>query len=127
MATVHVSPFSGSWYPGTAAELDRLIAACFEESRRRTGPFLPRAHAFIVPHAGLAYSGTVAAAAYRDIEQLRPERVIVLGFPHHGGLQGIAAPDVESIATPLGDVAVETNVPGVRRVVEARLCDHSFE
>jgi hypothetical protein len=72
------------------------------------------------------YSGTVAAAAYRAIEQRRPETVVLLAFPHRGGLKGVVSPDVDAITTPLGEVPV-ASFDGFPRVPEARLCDHSFE
>src|SRR5260370_30534281 len=128
MQAIHNSPFSGSWYPGHAGELERLLEERFVESCTRTGPYLLRdALGFVTPHAGPAYSGCVAAAHYRAIQRLRPEQIVVLAFPHHGGLQGIGVPDVEAISTPLGDVPIHAAFEGFPRVPEAQLCDHSFE
>ena len=65
MAAVHISPFSGAWYPSEAAELDRLLEELFETSRSRTGPYLfPDGIGFVVPHAGPQYSGAVAASVH---------------------------------------------------------------
>ncbi|HUI57279.1 MAG TPA: AmmeMemoRadiSam system protein B [Bryobacteraceae bacterium] len=129
MPAVHISPFSGSWYPEAAADLEHLLEERFEESCRRTGPFLfPDGLGFVVPHAGPAYSGTVAAAVYRSIGQQQPERIVLLAFPHHGGLRGVAAPDVETIATPFGEVPICGEWPGgFVRLAEESVCDHSFE
>src|ERR1035441_5621629 len=93
MSAVHASPFSGSWYPEHASELRSLLENLFGHSRRRAPFLFPDGLGFVVPHAGPAYSGTVAAAAYRAIEQQAPERVVLLAFPHRGGLNGVAAPD----------------------------------
>jgi len=60
---------------------------------------------------GSAYSGTVAAAVYRSLEQQKPERIVVLAFPHRGGLEGLAIPDVETISTPLGEVPSTVSLP----------------
>ncbi|HEY2015010.1 MAG TPA: AmmeMemoRadiSam system protein B [Bryobacteraceae bacterium] len=132
MLANHVSPYSGSWYPENAVELERLLDERFTQSCGRTGPYLlPDALGFVTPHAGPAYSGTVAAAVYRTLQQLQPETIVVLGFPHHGGLGGVAIPDVDSISTPLGDVridpAIDVRFTRFRRVSEAQVCDHSFE
>lgn len=129
MSAVHSSPFAGSWYPQSAGDLERLLDDRFTESLRRTGPYLPPgALAFVTPHAGPAWSGTVAAAVYRAIAQQQPERIVVLAFPHHGGLGRVAIPDVHVISTPLGDVPVDAGFDGeFPRVAEAQLCDHSFE
>jgi hypothetical protein len=128
MATLHKSPFAGSWYPGEAAPLESLLADRFAESEHRTGPFLPAgAVAYVVPHAGPAYSGTVAAAVYRSLAAQPPERVVLLAFPHRGGLTGVAAPDVDRIATPFGEIAVDGDFGDFPRVPESRVCDHSGE
>jgi len=129
MGAVHISPYSGAWYPESASELERLLEERFEQSLERTGPYLfPDGIGFVTPHAGPAYSGTVAAAVYRSLEQQRPERIVLLAFPHHGGLKGVAAPDVDAIATPLGEVAIDRAfASGFTRVAEDRVCDHSFE
>lgn len=99
------------------------------ESCDRTGPFLPPdALAFVTPHAGPAYSGTVASAVYRAIRQQRPEHVVVLAFPHQGSFGGVAIPDVDVISTPLGEVPVDAGFAGkFPRVAESQVCDHSFE
>jgi len=126
MTAVHNSPFAGSWYPESAAELSRLLANVFEESRKRTGPHLDAgALGYVVPHAAPVYSGTVAAAVYRAIEQQKPEQIVLLAFPHRGGLTGFATPDVDAIWTPLGPVPFEPE--DLRRVAEREVCDHSLE
>ena len=129
MSAVHVSPFSGTWYPALAVELDQLIEQRFELSRKRTGPHLfGNALGFVVPHAGPEYSGVVAASVYRSLRQQKPERIVVLAFPHHGGLRGVAVPDVQSISTPLGAVTIDGFLSEVfPRVAEGQVCDHSFE
>ncbi len=135
MATVHASPFSGTWYPGDPEELRGLLDELFEASRKRTGEYLlPGALGFVVPHAGLVYSGGVAAAAYRYLEQLRPKRVVILGFAHRGAPDGLWIPKVDAIATPLGDVPVDAKLVG-ELIAEPEfgvaavrsVCDHSVE
>jgi hypothetical protein len=129
MQTVHISPFGGAWYPEQPAALESLLDTSFDQSRQRTGPFLfPDGLGYVVPHAGPQYSGTVASAVYRSLERQQPERIVVLAFPHQGGLRGIAIPDVETIATPLGEVPIDRQfAAGFARVPEDQVCDHSFE
>ena len=129
MAAVHVSPFSGTWYPAEPGELDRLLAERFETSRRRTGPYLlPDGMGFVVPHAAPEYSGVVAAAVYRSLRQQKPERIVLLAFPHRGGLRGVAVPEVRAVSTPFGPVAIDAFLPErFPRVAEPLVCDHSFE
>ena len=131
----HLSPFGGSWYPGDASELRNLLDRLFADSERRTGCYLPsRAAGFVVPHAGLVYSGTVAAAVYRHIRALDPERVVLLGFSHGGAPPGAWIPDVAAIRTPLGEVAVDREFTAALAehgefgvLDEQTLCDHSVE
>ena len=129
MAAIHISPFSGTWYPAQAAALDRLLAERFESSRRRTGPYLlPDGLGFVVPHAAPEYSGVVAASVYRCLRQQNPERIVLLALPHRGGLRGAAVPDIRAVSTPLGSVPIDDFLsPRFPRVPEPLVCDHSFE
>lgn len=135
MTTAHVTPFAGSWYPARRAELETLLDTLFDASLQRTGDdLLPHPLAFVVPHAGLVYSGTVAAAAYRNLQAARPRRVFILGFAHSGGRPGVSIPDVTAFQTPLGEVEVDSaavralaaSVP-FAMTPEGRVCDHSVE
>ncbi len=135
MAAVHISPFGGQWYPDQPHELRSLLDDLFEKSLQRTGPYLlSRAAGFVVPHAGLMYSGVVAAAAYRHLRENPPERVVLLGFCHRGGPHTIAIPDICGFKTPLGCVPVDRAAmedlaasPAFHLVPEDRVCDHSVE
>ncbi len=123
MAAAHISPYAGTWYPERAAELEKLLDACFARPISAATP--SGALGFVVPHAAPQWSGAVSAAVYREIERQRPERIIVLAFPHRGGLRGVAVPDVSVIRTPLGPLPLEPlDFPAAP---EACLCDHSFE
>ncbi len=134
-SSTHVSPYSGTWYPGDKPELSSLLDDLWRKSGERTGACLvPGGHAFLAPHAGLVYSGTVAAAAYRHLEQQQPRCVLLAGFSHHGGPPGISIPDIGEFATPLGRVAIDHEMARrlvsegpFQRMPEAGLCDHSVE
>ncbi len=131
----HASPYSGSWYPGDPAELRTLLGELWDKSAERTGScLLSGGRAFITPHAGLVYSGTVAAAVYRHIERERPQRVLLAGFSHRGSPPGIGIPEVDVYETPLGRTAVDreladrlTAAEPFRKTAESKVCDHSIE
>lgn len=135
MHAVHVSPYGGTWYPGCRTDLERLLDDLFDCSRQRTGAYLlANALGFVVPHAGLEYSGAVAAAAYRHVRQQQPGRAVILGFAHRGGPAGVSIPDIDEYETPLGEAAIdrETMERLARHrpfqfVAEDRICDHSVE
>ena len=134
-AACHSSPYSGSWYPGDAVELREMLAHLFAESEQRTGGFTAtRASGFVVPHAGLVYSGAVAAAAYRQVRAVQPRRIVLLGFSHSGAARGVWIPEIDAFRTPLGDVPVDRELraellaSGAFGSLDERLlCDHSVE
>ncbi len=81
--------------------------------------------ALIAPHAGYAYSGRVAAAAFatlRDSAQTIT-RVVLIGPAHYVHVRGIAAPTVDAFETPLGRVPVDlealSTVADLRFVTQA--------
>jgi len=73
--------------------------------------------ALIVPHAGLIYSGPVAASAYQTAKNLseKIKRVILIGPSHQVAFQGIATPTVKFFRTPLGDIELDT--PALEQLV----------
>ena len=84
---------AGTFYEGTPERLRRQVDACFID------PVPPQKERFIgavVPHAGLMYSGHVAAAFY-GLADL-PKRLVIL-CPNHTGFGHFAAINRES---PLG-------------------------
>ena len=96
---------AGAFYEGRADRLKAQVDACFaanppvpEEKQRFIGA--------VVPHAGLMYSGHVAAAFYGLAEL--PKRLIIL-CPNHTGAGHFAAINREGAwRTPFGDVAIDT-------------------
>lgn len=134
-ASFHESPYAGSWYPDDPSELRALLDRVFTDSRQRTGPYLrPGALAFVVPHAGIVYSGVVAAAVYRHLEQMASRRVVLLGFCHRGAPPGLWIPRIDAFLTPLGELALDRALaaelaarPEFGFLPEASVCDHSIE
>ena len=97
---------AGSFYEETPERLRAQVNACFAaneqpaEKRRFIGA--------VVPHAGLMYSGHVAAAFYALAEL--PKRFIIL-CPNHTGFGHFAAINREgSWRTPLGDAKIDTRL-----------------
>lgn len=95
---------AGSFYEGTPARLRAQVEACFA-----VNPPAPQKQRFIgavVPHAGLMYSGHVAAAFYAVAEL--PRRFVIL-CPNHTGAGHFAAINREGAwRTPFGDVPIDT-------------------
>lgn len=95
---------AGMFYEATAPRLRAQLEECFADN-----PPPGSKQSFIgavVPHAGLMYSGHVAASFY-SIADL-PRRLIIL-CPNHTGLGHFAAINREGAwRTPFGDVPVDT-------------------
>lgn len=97
---------AGSFYPREPAVLagtvDRLLDATATD-------FAERPSAVIVPHAGYAYSGPVAAVAYAGLRRWASAiaRVALLGPAHFALLEGCATTSATSWRTPLGEVRVD--------------------
>ncbi|MGZ4388349.1 MAG: AmmeMemoRadiSam system protein B [Gaiellaceae bacterium] len=106
MSGVRQPVAAGLFYPARADEL----AATVERLLAAAEPPLPggRLRALVVPHAGYAYSGAVAAAAFAT---LRPQpagvRLALLGPSHYVPLDGAAVTAADAWRTPLGDVPVD--------------------
>jgi len=94
---------AGTFYEGTPERLREQVAACFAENPAPTAK--ERFIGAVVPHAGLMYSGHVAAAFYALAEL--PRRFIIL-CPNHTGAGHFAAINRGGAwQTPLGDVQVD--------------------
>ena len=68
--------------------------------------------AIIAPHAGLMYSGPVAAHAYRLLRDRRFDVAVLVGPSHFVGFDGVAVVPSGGFETPFG---VARDRRGVRR------------
>lgn len=77
------------------------------------------AAAYVVPHAGYAYSGPTAARVYARLRRHADgiKRVILAGPAHYVPLDGCAGPAAEGWRTPLGETPIDTE--GVRELAHA--------
>ena len=124
---------AGLFYPEQAAVLGttikRLLAAVAPTPA-------PPSKALIVPHAGLLYSGPIAASAYASIYSQRQHvrRVVLLGPCHKSTLAGLALPQASHFATPLGQVPIAhalvellASNPQIRLSDTAHAQEHALE
>jgi AmmeMemoRadiSam system protein B len=80
---------AGSWYPASEAALAAAVDAHLEAAGDRPRA-LGRLVALIAPHAGLMYSGPVAAYAYRELRQHAIDVAVLVGPSHFEGFDGVA-------------------------------------
>jgi AmmeMemoRadiSam system protein B len=108
IATVRRAAVAGSWYPGTAEaiaqEVDRHLAAAGEVA-------VPgRLVALVSPHAGLRYSGPVAAFGYGLLRGRADLTVVLVGPSHRVAFEGVALYPRGAWESPLGRVPVDEAV-----------------
>ena len=60
----------------------------------------------IAPHAGLLYSGPVAAHAYAPLRHCRYSAIIIVGPSHFVGFHGVSIWPRGAWESPLGDVKI---------------------
>ena len=110
---------AGTFYEATTERLRAQVDACFAAN-----PSVPRKQRFlgaVVPHAGLVYSGHVAAAFYALAEL--PKRLIIL-CPNHTGAGHFAAIHREGAwRTPLGEVPIDAPLAGALMAETKLLAD----
>jgi AmmeMemoRadiSam system protein B len=95
---------AGSWYPGRKEALAQELEAYLAGSDAKVAG---RLLALISPHAGLRYSGAVAAFGYSLLRGWRDVSVVLVGPSHRVAFDGCAVHATGLWQTPLGDVPVD--------------------
>jgi AmmeMemoRadiSam system protein B len=103
---VRPSPIAGQWYPGTADRLRSQITSFLQGAQ--VAPIDGQIVGLVVPHAGITYSGEVAAHAYRLV-QGKSYEVVAIVAPNHRIVNNAPylVADYAAYSTPLGNVAVD--------------------
>ena len=113
--------FAGSWYPrGAAAIVDEvegyLRAAC-------PGALSGRLIGLVSPHAGLHYSGPVAAYGYSLLRGREAVSVVLVGPSHRASFEGVAVHASGAWETPLGTVPIDEALAQALLAADATLFD----
>lgn len=123
---------AGSWYPADKAALTRELNGYLTAAPRVLTGVTVRA--LVAPHAGYAYSGRCAAAAFKQLEGQAVARVFLLGPSHYIAFAGVASINVDAFETPLGLVPLDRAAldtlrhhPLVRDLPAAHAREHSLE
>lgn len=98
--------WAGTFYPAEKEALAHVIAEVTRQARENPPP-LPAQKglkALMLPHAGYAYSGVVAAHAWHVLHGVRYERVVLMGPDHRVGFRDAAVSDADGWRTPLGRI-----------------------
>jgi MEMO1 family protein len=104
VAVRHTS-VAGTWYPDNPTRLVSQVEGYVQQARidEAAGPL----RAIVSPHAGLMYSGPVAAYAYNAARRHHHSAIVLVGPSHFIPFRGVSIwPDGEW-ETPLGPVKVD--------------------
>ncbi|MBI3873311.1 MAG: AmmeMemoRadiSam system protein B [candidate division Zixibacteria bacterium] len=97
-----------SFYDNDPVALTKQIAGFFARAERVAldGDI----GGLICPHAGYAYSGEVAAAAYKQLEGLSYDTVVIISPSHQVFFRGASIYSGGAYRTPLGDVPLDLDL-----------------
>lgn len=104
------APVAAGFYPSGKKELEAMLGQMFSFAEKLPAPKTARGKFLgaVVPHAGYAYSGEVAARAYLLVN---PEcRTVVILGTNHAGFGSRAAVSREFWQTPLGTVQTDSKL-----------------
>jgi AmmeMemoRadiSam system protein B len=132
MAAIRPAAVAGSWYPGSAPELTTAVDRYLADAK---GDVAGDLVAIVAPHAGLKYSGPVAAHAYRLLRDRRFDVVVLVGPSHFVAFDGVAIVRSGGFETPLGVASIDADaaeaISGSTNVVRehdaAHRREHSLE
>lgn len=97
--------FAGAFYPREAKELRKMIDNMLNDARTKVVP--SEVFGMVVPHAGYAYSGPVAAECYSAIRGKQYDDVIIIAPSHRASFRGNSIFSGEGYSTPLGLARVD--------------------
>src|SRR5436309_3142634 len=118
---IRKSAVAGTWYPGDrasiAAEVEQYLAAA------RVPPAPGHLVALICPHAGLRYSGPVAAHAYGLLRGESDLTAVLVGPSHRMAFDGVAVVAQGAFETPLGQAPVDEELAARLLSCDKRIAD----
>lgn len=102
---VRPSPIAGTWYPGRPEQLAETIDQMLNNapSIDVLGPI----RGLVVPHAGYRYSGAIAARAFKLVQGVAYDRVVVISPMHHAYAASVLTTAHTAYQTPLGTIPVD--------------------
>ena len=123
MSDIRPPAVAGSWYPSTPERLREEIDGYIADADIEPAP-PPPPRAIIAPHAGLIYSGPVAAHAYKTVAAARYAAVILVGPSHFVGFRGVSIWPRGAWQTPLGAVPVALDLAAAIASASREVLEH---
>jgi hypothetical protein len=105
---VKEASLAGSWYPSSKTELESMMQGYLDAANP---PKIDgRLFAIISPHAGLRFSGPIAAYGFKAAMGRDIKTVILIGFSHRKPFDGISVYNKGSFRTPIGEISVDASL-----------------
>ena len=100
------SPIAGTWYASDPTQLAAQIDTFIASANISDDEFNGELFGIISPHAGYRYSGKTAGYAYKTVQGISRDIIVVLS-PFHQFISGdVITTSFGSYKTPLGEVSV---------------------
>ncbi len=120
---------AGTWYPDDAGKLEQIFSPWAETPPRDMCP-----SALILPHAGYAYSGDIAAEACSHADPSAYRRIIILAPSHRMAFPGkVSVEPAGDVETPFGPAGFSGELhdrllalPCATHIPEAHPAEHSI-
>jgi AmmeMemoRadiSam system protein B len=101
---------SSEWYPSDPVKLKKKLKELDEEAESLYNAQVSGVRALIVPHAGLSYSGSLAAACFRLLDRKKVRRIVLLAPSHHMPFKGIILPSYSSYRLHSGVIPIDAKM-----------------
>ena len=130
--TIRPAAVAGQFYPASPVELELMVKSLLSGVQDTPLP----SKAIIAPHAGLIYSGPIAATVYASLQSVSEKitRVLLLGPSHRVYLKGLALSSADYYETPLGKIEIDQkacepirDLPQITVSDAAHAQEHSLE
>jgi AmmeMemoRadiSam system protein B len=126
---------AGTWYPGSAPALAAAVDRHLADAGRDVAIECAALVGLVAPHAGLMYSGPVAAYAYRLLRDRSFDVAVLVGPSHFVAFDGVSVQASGGFETPLGVAPIDEEcaaalmraTPIVREHPAAHAREHSLE
>ena len=135
MPSIRRAAVAGTWYPGSATALAAGVDHHLANAAADVSGECVDLVALVAPHAGLMYSGPVAAHAYRLLRDRTFDLAVLVGPSHFVGFDGVSIYASGGFETPFGVAPIDEEcaatlmraTPIVREYPAAHVREHSLE
>ena len=128
---VRPAAVAGTWYPRTSGALTREVDGYVDAAGDVAAGDI---RAVIAPHAGIMFSGWIAAYAYKAAARQKYDLVVLVGPSHFEGFDGVALYPDGAFDCPLGLALIDDEAarvaltfPVVRASTAPHRREHSLE